>query len=138
MLSCGFLNFNGTFLLNCKTANMLGGTLFILCLLLNTFFLLVFAVYLGITSAAPIVLHFNLEKQHLPFTMSFGLRNTNRTFVLLLKSLKVLGGTLFVVCLPLNTLFLLFFAVQLLIASAVSILLHLTSKNIIRTWFLTL
>ena len=38
----------------------------------------------------------------------FGLQNINRTFVPTSKPLNMLGGTLFVICLLLNTLFLLF------------------------------
>ena len=44
----------------------------------------------------------------LPFMLLFGPQNINCTFVLSSKPLNMLEGTLFVVCLPLNTLFLLF------------------------------
>ena len=45
--------------------------MFILCFLLNTLFLLVFVISLGITSAAPILLYFNLEKHHWYFAFRF-------------------------------------------------------------------
>ena len=50
---------------------MIGRTLFILILLMNTLFLLVFVISLGITSAAPILLHFNLGKYHWYFPFRF-------------------------------------------------------------------
>ena len=44
-----------------KPVNMLGGTLLAVCLLLNTLFLLFFAVKPETASAAATLLHFNLE-----------------------------------------------------------------------------
>ena len=60
---------------------------------------------------------------HLHFILSFDLQNINRNFPLTLKPLNILGGTLFVVCFISNTLFLLFFAVKLVITSAAPTLL---------------
>ena len=67
----------------------------------------------------------------------FGGQNINRTFCFSSKRLNMLGGTLFVVCFLLNTLFLLFFAVELIIASALVICWRLTRKNIFRTLLLS-
>ena len=50
---------------------MLGGKFFVVSLFVNTLFLLVFAAYLVIASAAPIFLHLNFEKQHPYFRFTF-------------------------------------------------------------------
>ena len=64
-------NIKRLFLLTWKPLNKLGGTFFVLCLLLNTPFLLYFAISLAIASAATIFSHFNLEKHHSYFAFSF-------------------------------------------------------------------
>ena len=61
--------------------------------------------------------------------LSFGLQNIKPTLFLFPKHLNMLVDTLFFVCLLLNTLFLLFFVVSLIIASAASILLHFNLEN---------
>ena len=70
-----------------------------------------------------------LKPSHIPFMLAFGIQNINQSFFLTSKPLDILLGTLFVVCLPLNTLFLLFFSVQVVIASAAQILLHFHRKK---------
>ena len=45
----------------------------------------------------------------------FGIQNINRTFLCTSKPINMLGSTLFVGCLLLNTMFLLFFTVDLLL-----------------------
>ena len=50
---------------------MIGGTLFVVCFLLNTLFVLFFAVYIVIASVVPILLHFSLKKHRLYFVFSF-------------------------------------------------------------------
>ena len=59
----------------------------------------------------------------------FGLQNINRTFRFTWKPLNVLGGNLFLVSFLPNALFELFFAVYLVIASAVPMLLHFNLKK---------
>ena len=71
MLCFGIQNINRAFFLISKPLNMLDGILFVFCLLLNMLFLLFLAVLLLIASAAPILLHFNLEKHHFYFDFSF-------------------------------------------------------------------
>ena len=71
MLSCGFQNLNRTIFLTLKTLGILGGTLSIVCLLVNILYFLFFADKLEIALAAPILLHFKLEKRTLSFRFSF-------------------------------------------------------------------
>lgn len=71
MLSCGFQNLNRTLFLTLKTLGILGGTLSIVCLLVNILYFLIFADKLEIALAAPILLHFKLEKRTLSFRFSF-------------------------------------------------------------------
>ena len=71
MLSFLLENVSCTFFLTLKPLNMLNSTLFVVCLLVNTLFPLFFAVWLVIASAAPILLHFHLEKNYSYFGFSF-------------------------------------------------------------------
>ena len=61
--------------------------------------------------------------------LAFGIQNINQSFFLTSKPLNILRCTLFVFCLPLNTLVLLFFSAQVVIASAAQILLHFHRKK---------
>ena len=60
--------------------------------------------------------------------LSFGLQNVSHTIFLAVKPRKILDGTVFVVCLLLNALFLLLFAVKLVIDDDMEVIL-LTSHN---------
>ena len=108
-----------------------------ICLSLNMFFLPFFGILtwksINITrwihQAQLITLFITLKTQHLPYMPSFGVQNLNRTFFLTSKPLTMLGCPLFVVCLLLNTLFLLFFAVYLVTASAARIILHINLEK---------
>ena len=71
MLSFDLQNFNHTFPLTLKRLNILNSTFLVVCLLLNTLFLLFFEVQLLIASAEPILLHFKVEKDHSYFLFSF-------------------------------------------------------------------
>ena len=71
MLSCSFQNLNRTLFLTLKNLDILGGTLSIVCLLVNILCFLFFADKLEIALAAPILLHFKLEKRTLSFCFSF-------------------------------------------------------------------
>ena len=71
MLSFGVEKINRTFFLSSKPLNVLGGTFFVVCSLVNTLFLLFFAVYFVIESPAATLLHFNLEIYHSYFAFSF-------------------------------------------------------------------
>ena len=71
MVSFGVQNMNRTFLITSKLLNMLGGTSFVVCFLLNTLFLLFFTVPAVIPLAAPILLHFKFEKHDSYFAFSF-------------------------------------------------------------------
>ena len=71
MLSFGFKNISGNFFLPWRPVNILGGTLFNFCRLLNMLFPVVFSIYLGITSPALMLLHFDLEKHHWYFALKF-------------------------------------------------------------------
>ena len=62
MLSFGLQNIKPAFLLTSKHVNGLGRTLLLVCLLGSSLFLIFFAVYFVIASAALIFLHFNLQK----------------------------------------------------------------------------
>ena len=57
-------NIQNTFPLTLRLVNMLRSTFFVICFLFNTLFLLFFAIKIVISSAAPILLHFYLEKHH--------------------------------------------------------------------------
>ena len=71
--------------------------------------------------------------------LAFGIQNINQSFFLTSKPLNMLRGTLFLVCVPLNTLVLLFFPVQVAIASAAEPLLHFHwEKNHSRAFVLAL
>ena len=70
MLSFGVQNINHTSFVISKLPDMFLVTLFVVCLLLNVLLLLFFAVWLVITSAEPVLLHFNLEKHHSYFAFS--------------------------------------------------------------------
>ena len=73
--------------------------------------------------------------------LCFGLQNINRIFVPTSKPLNMLGGSLFVVCLLLNSLFLLFCGIfELVIASTAPILLQFglgKHKSLFDAWFLS-
>ena len=134
MLSFGVENIKPTFSLTSKSLNILRGTFLVVCLLLNTLFLLFFAVYLVISSTALIFLHFKVQKYHSYFPFGFlntvylfyflfsGFQTVNRDTlscffvarsqrrdcqlsVITLTS-KNISGTLFLVCLSLNMIFL--------------------------------
>ena len=62
---------NSIFFLTLKLRNMLGGTLFVVFQLVNTLFLLFFAISFVIALVAPILLHFNLKKHHSYCAFSF-------------------------------------------------------------------
>ena len=66
----GLQNITNTFLLTLKRVNMLRGTFFVIFFLLHTLLLLCFAVELVVASAAPVLLHFNLQKNHWYFAFS--------------------------------------------------------------------
>ena len=82
----GVENINHTFFLTLKPLNMLSSTLFVVCLLLNTLFLLFFQVKVVIRSAAAILLHFNLEKHN--SYIGFSLLTTVDTFNAYLEVFK--------------------------------------------------
>ena len=69
MLSLGLV-INLTFLLTSKPLTMLRSTLFVVYFLQNTLFRLFFEIKLVITSAGPILFHFNLEKHYSCFCFS--------------------------------------------------------------------
>ena len=71
MHSFGLQNLNRTFLLTSKPLNMWGSTLFIVCVVLNTLFLLFYAFQFVIASVALMLCHFNLEKHHSYLALSF-------------------------------------------------------------------
>ena len=131
---------------------MLGGTFFVVCLLLNSLFLRFLKVQLVIASAAAILLHFYVEKHpryflfsvlthswHFPLLI-FGflnakyiyctlffcakLRNINPTFFLTSIRLNILWGTFFLLGVLLTKLFLPLFAVKNIITLGVLIFLH--------------
>ena len=70
MVSCGLQNLNGTFCGTSKPLNMIESRFLMIFLVLNTLFLLFFAVWLLIASVANILSHFNLDKHHLHFGFS--------------------------------------------------------------------
>ena len=67
----GLKNINRTFFLTLKPLNLLDSTLFVVCFFLNALFLQFLAVSLVVASAAPILLHFNVQKHHSYFPFSF-------------------------------------------------------------------
>ena len=71
MLSFVFQNINGAFFLTGTPVNILRGTLFIVFWLLKTLFLLPFTGFVGITSPALILCHFDLQKHHWYFGFKF-------------------------------------------------------------------
>ena len=71
MLSFHFQNFNATFLLISKPQNMLAATFFVVCVLLNTSFVLSFAAYLVIASVAQMFFYFNLKNHYSCFPFNF-------------------------------------------------------------------
>ena len=101
----------------------ISGSLFVVCLSLNMFFLpfwafltwkwtnicYVAAFYTLNTHSTPCFLVHN--HYDLPFMLFFTLRNINRTFLLTSKPLNILGSTMSVFCFLLSTLFLRLFAV---------------------------
>ena len=70
MLCSGLQNIYCSFILSSKPLNMLDGTLFVVCFLRKTLFLLVFAIKLVITSVAVIFLRFNFRKNQSLFRFS--------------------------------------------------------------------
>ena len=88
---------NRPFVITWKPANMVGSILFLLCSLLNALFMLNFAAHLVITLAAPLFLHFNLEKYQSYF--SFSLLKTVDLFTSYFEVLKRQIHTLYFACL---------------------------------------
>ena len=122
-------NHNCYIYISILTTQNISGTLFVLCLSIKIF-CLTFSDILTLKC----INHTYLAEDYslntpsttylLVFHFSFALQNINRTFFLTLKPLIILSSTLFLVCVLPYTLFLLFFAVKLVIASAKSILFH--------------
>ena len=122
VLCFGLQNINRNFVPTSKPLNMLGGTLFVACFLASRFFLLfssiltsncinrtyLVAVYTLNTGNTPCCLFVRTKKVPFIFhAMIWTSKQQQDTFPSS-KPQNMLDGTLFVVCLPLNTLFVLF------------------------------
>ena len=125
VLFFGLENTNRTYVPTSKALNMLHGTLFVV-FVVNTLFMLfsgiltcnsiscayllaVYTVNIPSTAYCLFLTAANVLIEHL--VLFFGLENTNRTFVPTFKALNMLDGTFFVVCLLVNTLFVLFWGI---------------------------
>ena len=111
-----------TFFPTSKPLNILDGALLVVCLLLNTLFLLfcgiwtcnciscgyLVAVYTVNTASTPCCLFLTAENVPLTFGFVLWLLKNHAHFFSKFKTLSILDGALFVVYFLLNTLFLLF------------------------------